>query len=106
MTPSPWTLPSQLDGPDVDSTMHETHADELHEASEGLSGTELASATLVMSMDTQATMRSESQDMLPPPLEWQYYADTQFQWTIGKALALAVPAALVAGVVLGLLIGM
>jgi|TARA_B110000438_G_scaffold73743_1_gene73872 serine/threonine protein kinase len=106
MTPSPWTVPSQLDGPNVDSTMHETHPNELQEASEGLSGMELASETLAMSMGTQDTMRSESQDMLPPPLEWQDYADTQFQWTIGKALALAVPAALVAGVVLGLLIGM
>jgi hypothetical protein len=48
-------------------------------------------------------MRSESQDMLPPPLEWQDYPDTQFQWTIGKALALAVPAAVVAGIVIGLL---
>ncbi len=42
--------------------------------------------------------------MLPPPLEWQDDTDTQFQWTIGIALALAVPAALVAGVVIGLLI--
>ena len=103
MTPSPWTVPSQLDGPIVDSTLHETHPNDFYEASEGISGVDFVSDTLAMSAGTQDTMRSESQDMLPPPLEWQDYADTQFQWTIGKALALAVPAALVAGVVMGLL---
>jgi serine/threonine protein kinase len=103
MTPSPWTVPSQLDGPVVDSTMHETHPNDLHEASEGLSSAFVVSETLAMSAGTEDTMRSESRDMLPPPLEWQDYGDSQFQWTIGKALALAVPAALVAGVVMGLL---
>ena len=86
--------------------MHETHPNDLQEGSEGMEGlsdSDLAAATLAMSAGTQDTMRSESQDMLPPPLEWQDYPDTQFQWTIGKALALAVPAALVAGVVMGLL---
>ena len=106
MTPSPWTVPPQLNGPVVDSTMHETHPNDLQEATKGIEGksdSDLAAATLAMSAGTQDTMRSESQDMLPPPLEWQDYPDTQFQWTIGKALALAVPAALVAGVVMGLL---
>ena len=83
--------------------MHETHPNELQEASEGISDSDLASATLAMSAGTQDTLRSESQDMLPPPLEWHDYPDTQFQWTIGKALALAIPAAVVAGVVIGLL---
>ncbi|MBT4694291.1 MAG: serine/threonine protein kinase [Planctomycetaceae bacterium] len=104
MTPSPWTVPPQLNGQVVDSTMHETHPNDLQEASEGMLDLNLTSASLAMLAATQDTMRSESQDMLPPPLEWQDYADTQFQWTIAKALALAVPAAVVAGIVIGLLI--
>jgi len=103
MTSTPWTVPAMLNGPVVDSTMHETHPNDLHEDSASILDSDLASATLAMSAGTQDTMRSESQDMLPPPLEWQDYPDTQFQWTIGKALALAVPAAVVAGIVIGLL---
>tara|TARA_B110000438_G_C15576332_1_gene547593 strand:- start:226 stop:771 length:546 start_codon:yes stop_codon:yes gene_type:complete len=102
MTPSPWTVPSQLNGPVVDSTMHETPPNDLQEVFGGRAVGDLVSE-LPMLAGTQDTMRSESRDMLPPPLEWQDYSDTQFQWTIGKALALAVPAALVAGVVMGLL---
>ncbi|MBT4723653.1 MAG: serine/threonine protein kinase [Planctomycetaceae bacterium] len=104
MTPTPWTVPPVLKGPVVDSTMHETHPNGLQEASQGMLETDIAPVTLAMSAASQDTMRSESQEMLPPPLEWQDYTDTQFQWTIGIALALAVPAALVAGVVIGLLI--
>ena len=103
MTSTPWTVPAMLNGPVVDSTMHETHPNDLHEDSVSILDSDLASATLAMSAGTQDTLRSESQDMLPPPLEWQDYPDTQFQWTIGKALALAVPAAVVAGIVIGLL---
>ena len=84
--------------------MHETPLNDLQDASGGELESNLTSATLAMSAGTQDTMRSESQDMLPPPLEWQDYPDTQFQWTIGKSLAVAVPAALVAGVVIGSLL--
>jgi serine/threonine protein kinase len=105
IAPSPWTVPPQLNGPVVDSTMHETHPNDLQEAFAGMPDSIRASETPAMSAGTQDTLRSESRDMLPPPLAWQDYPDTQFQWTIGKALALAVPSALVAGVVMGLLMG-
>ena len=84
--------------------MHETPLSDLQDASDGVLESNLASTALAMSAGTQGTIRSESQDMLPPPLEWQDYSDTQFQWTIGKSLAVAVPAALVAGVVIGSLL--
>lgn len=83
--------------------MHETPLSDLQNAPEGALAADFASAKLAMSAGTQGAMRSDSQDMLPPPLEWRDYSDTQFQWTIGKSLALAVPAALVAGIVIGLL---
>jgi len=104
MTPTPWTVPPLPNGPTVDSTMHETPLSDLQDASDGVLESNLASTALAMSAGTQGTIRSESQDMLPPPLEWQDYPDTQFQWTIGKSLAVAVPAALVAGVVIGSLL--
>jgi serine/threonine protein kinase len=103
MMPTPWTVPPLPNGPTVDSTMHETPLSDLQNAPEGALAADFASAKLAMSAGTQGAMRSDSQDMLPPPLEWRDYSDTQFQWTIGKSLALAVPAALVAGIVIGLL---
>ena len=104
MSPTPWTVPPIPTDSTVDPGLHETFPDEFDEES-GNKEQDAMLATMPISSNLQDTLRSGSQDFTAPPLDWHDDAESEFQWTIGKALALALPAAILAGIVMGILIG-
>nr|MCS5584228.1 serine/threonine protein kinase [Pseudomonadales bacterium] len=103
MSPTPWTVPSIPTEPSVDPGLHETFPDEF-DAEPGDVEQDAMLATMPISANLEDTLRSGSQDFTAPPLDWHDDTENEFQWTIKKALALALPAAIVAGIVIGILL--
>ena len=103
MSPTPWSVPPIPTDSTVDPGLHETFPEELAVES-GTREQDAMLATIPISANLQDTLRSGSHDFTAPPLDWHDHAENEFQWTIGKALALALPAAILAGIVMGVLI--
>ena len=75
------------------SDMHETQPDGYMESAEALTGTK--------SETSQETFSSHSRDASPPPMTWLPEPDQGIKWTVGKALAIAIPASILLGVLIG-----
>tara|TARA_B100000676_G_scaffold309697_1_gene374018 strand:+ start:320 stop:1693 length:1374 start_codon:yes stop_codon:yes gene_type:complete len=76
------------------SDMHETQPDGYVESSEALVGTESGAS--------QETLNSHSRDVSPPPMTWVPEPEPVWEWTIGKALAIAIPVSIIVGMLLGI----
>lgn len=78
------------------SDMHETHPDGYVQSSEALVATD--------SGRSQETLDSRSRDVAPPPMNWVPIPEEKFEWTVVRALAIAIPASLLVGILIGLVI--
>ena len=97
---TPWQAPAVpieiLENPVPASDMHETHPDDYLERSEAMVATDSGAS--------QETFSSQSRDSLAPPMTWVPIPEEESEWTIGKAMAIAIPVSVLIGIILGVIL--